>query len=52
MTDVYISWNQTVDPQACNTDPIVFDTYSRDTARTPMQWDSSKNSGNFFDNSV
>lgn len=45
MKDVYIPWSRTVDPQACNTDPITFDNVSRDTNRTPMQWDGSKNAG-------
>lgn len=34
MTDVDISWEETVDPQACNTDPTIYLEYSRDAART------------------
>lgn len=45
MTDVYISWEDTVDPQACRTNPNDFDTVSRDPARTPFQWDDTKNAG-------
>lgn len=52
MTDVYISWEDTVDPQACRTNPDVFHQYSRDPARTPMQWNYEKNSGFSFANST
>ncbi|XP_037914201.1 maltase A1 [Hermetia illucens] len=45
MTDVFIPWNETVDPQACNTNPDVFQSFSRDPARTPFQWDASTNAG-------
>ncbi|CAD7089382.1 unnamed protein product [Hermetia illucens] len=45
MTDVWISWQDTVDPQACNTDPAHYNAVSRDVARTPFQWNDEKNSG-------
>lgn len=45
MTDVYIPWEQTVDPAACNTNETVFHTYSRDPVRTPFQWDDSVSAG-------
>lgn len=45
MTDVYIPWNQTVDPAACNTNETVFHTFSRDPVRTPFQWDDSVSAG-------
>ncbi|PZC79249.1 hypothetical protein B5X24_HaOG216515 [Helicoverpa armigera] len=46
MTDGYISWVDTKDPQACNTeDPINYWKSSRDVARTPFHWDSSTNAG-------
>lgn len=45
MTDVWISWENTVDPQACRTNPKEYYEKSRDKVRTPMQWDSTKNAG-------
>lgn len=45
MTDVRISWEETVDPQACNTNSTVYHENSRDPARTPFQWDDSVNAG-------
>lgn len=45
MTDVWISWEDTVDPQACNTNREEYYEHTRDKVRTPFQWDSSKNAG-------
>jgi alpha-glucosidase len=45
MSDVWISWEQTVDPQGCNTDPNTYDKVSRDPARTPFQWDTTTSAG-------
>lgn len=45
MTDVFISWEDTVDPQACRSDRDRYDGLSRDPARTPFQWNSDKNAG-------
>lgn len=45
MKDVWISWEDTVDPQACNTNKDVYDAHSRDPARTPFQWDDSVSGG-------
>lgn len=45
MTDVHISWEDTVDPQACRTNPEIYESVSRDPGRTPMQWNSEKNGG-------
>lgn len=52
MTDVYISWEDTKDPQACRTNPDVFHSVSRDPARTPMQWDDTNCAGFTFGNST
>lgn len=40
-----ISWEETQDPQACNTNSSVFIDYSRDPVRTPFQWDATINAG-------
>lgn len=40
-----ISWEDTVDVQACNTDSESYYYVSRDVARTPFQWDSTANAG-------
>ncbi|XP_023936884.2 maltase A1-like isoform X2 [Bicyclus anynana] len=46
MTDGYVSWNDTQDPQACNTnDPVNYYKKSRDPNRTPYHWDGSANAG-------
>ncbi|CAB3243402.1 unnamed protein product [Arctia plantaginis] len=46
MTDGEISWEETVDPQACNTDdPLHYQAKSRDPCRTPFHWDNSTNAG-------
>jgi len=45
MEDTWISWEDTVDPAGCNMGPDRYETFSRDPARTPMQWDDTKNSG-------
>lgn len=45
MTDVYISWEDTIDPAGCNTNSEVYNDYSRDPARTPFQWDGTTSAG-------
>lgn len=45
MEDVNPSWEDSVDPQACNASPETYLIYSRDPARTPFRWDSSPNAG-------
>ncbi|XP_023158570.1 maltase A3-like [Ceratitis capitata] len=45
MTDVWISWEETVDPQACNNEQDKYEWYSRDPARTPFQWSDAANAG-------
>lgn len=45
MTDTFISWKETIDPQACNDDEEIYYTRSRDVSRTPFQWDDSRNAG-------
>ena len=46
MIDGNISWVDTKDPQACNTnDPVNYWKSSRDPARTPFHWDATTNAG-------
>lgn len=45
MEDVFISWEDTVDPAGCNTNPKEFMKYTRDPTRTPFQWDDSTSAG-------
>lgn len=45
MTDGEISWQDTVDPWACNSNADIYEKYTRDPARTPFQWTSGTNAG-------
>lgn len=45
MTDQWISYNDTVDPQALNAGPDNYWAVDRDPGRTPFQWDDSDMAG-------
>lgn len=45
MTNQWISWNDTVDPAACNSNPSIYERFSRDPERTPFQWSDKMNAG-------
>ncbi|KOX76229.1 Alpha-glucosidase, partial [Melipona quadrifasciata] len=45
MTDEYISWKDTVDPQGCRAGKAHYLTSSRDPERTPFQWNNSVAAG-------
>ncbi|TMW50280.1 hypothetical protein DOY81_004632 [Sarcophaga bullata] len=45
MNDGEISWEDTVDPAACNANPDIYEQTTRDPARTPFQWSAGKNGG-------
>ncbi|KNC33697.1 putative maltase H, partial [Lucilia cuprina] len=45
MLDGEISWEDTVDPAACNANPNIYEQTTRDPSRTPFQWSSDKNGG-------
>ncbi|XP_053690081.1 maltase A3-like [Sabethes cyaneus] len=45
MTDVEVSWEQTVDPAGCNEGKENYAAKSRDPVRTPFQWDDSNLAG-------
>lgn len=40
-----ITWEETVDPQACNSFEEYYQSNSRDPSRTPFQWDDTINAG-------
>lgn len=50
MTDVIISWEDSVDPPACNLNETTYYAASRDPVRTSIQWNDSKNAA-FNENS-
>ncbi|KAH8233709.1 hypothetical protein KR026_011578 [Drosophila bipectinata] len=45
MTNVWISWKDTVDPSACNTNPSIYEQFTRDPERTPFQWSNAQDAG-------
>jgi len=45
MEDTFLTWEETIDPAGCNTDPERYEQFSRDPARTPMQWSNSTGAG-------
>ncbi|XP_017106282.2 maltase A3 [Drosophila bipectinata] len=45
MTNVWISWKDTVDPSACNTNPSIYEQFTRDPERTPFQWSKAQDAG-------
>ncbi|XP_017471230.1 PREDICTED: maltase A3-like [Rhagoletis zephyria] len=45
MTDVWISWEDTVDPQGCQSNPEEYQSLSRDPPRTPFHWNDGHKAG-------
>ncbi|KAH8402285.1 hypothetical protein KR009_010985 [Drosophila setifemur] len=45
MTDGEISWEDTQDPAACNSNQDIYEQFTRDPSRTPFQWSSGTNAG-------
>lgn len=45
MTDYIISWEDSVGPPACNSNPTTYNAVSRGPVRTPFQWNFLFNAG-------
>lgn len=51
LRNTHLTWEQTVDPSACNTnDPINYEAASRDGCRTPFPWAGDLKNGGFSEN--
>ncbi|KAI4484894.1 hypothetical protein M0802_012987 [Mischocyttarus mexicanus] len=45
MLDSKISWDKTIDPMGCDQTSDTYENFSRDPARTPMQWNNKLSAG-------
>ena len=45
MEDTFLTWEETIDPAGCQTDPDRYTLFSRDPARTLIQWNNSTSAG-------
>lgn len=45
LLNTHLSWEDTRDQGACNTNPDVYEQYSRDGCRTPFPWDATAHGG-------
>lgn len=46
LENTHLTWEQTLDPSACNTkDPVNYEASSRDGCRTPFPWDNTNSAG-------
>lgn len=45
LENTYLTWEQTKDPAACNTNEQIYEQYSRDGCRTPFPWDATAHAG-------
>ncbi|XP_046605197.1 alpha-glucosidase-like [Neodiprion virginianus] len=45
MTDTFLTWAETTDVQACNTNETEYLSWTRDPERTPYQWDNTTAAG-------
>lgn len=45
LENTHLSWDETLDPSACNTNKDIYEQFSRDGCRTPFPWDATANAG-------